>query len=468
MVRTKILATVGPSTFDRVEELIAAGVDGIRFNMAHHRTPEDYARTAGIVNRARKVKPEIFVVGDLEGPKIRLGTFESINVKANDELTIVPASSYSGKGIPIQFNDFYKHVEEGRLLLVDDGKVGLRINEISGNEIHCRVEYGELLESRKGVNTPDMIIPMEYMTEKMKGDTIFMGDNGFNYVFASFSRSAQDIKDVEAFAKFGTIVGGKVENCEGDKNLASIIQEAGIMMVPRGDYGMEMGAMNVPAYQKSLIEKCNIVGKPVITATQMLESMMVCKEPSRAEVSDIFNAVLDGTDVVMLSGETSKGKYPIEAVRMMDRVLQEAERYLFDKRNGTNLSEKLEKLIGDNTSADIISRAVYNASKANNIKAIVVPTSSGYTARMIARFRGEKPIIAVTYDNSTRSMLNAVWGVTPLITPKIGSQEVIINNALEVARVSGYVQSGDKVVVTAGMGDNGKGTTNTMQIRQVM
>jgi pyruvate kinase len=467
MARTKILATIGPSTFDKVEKLIEAGIDGIRFNMAHHRTPEDYQRTAGIIRRAREVKPELFVVGDLEGPKIRLGTFEPLKVEIGQEISIIPESGYSGKGIPIQFNDFYKHVEKGRLLLVDDGKVGLRINEISGNEIRCSVEYGELLEARKGVNTPGIRIPMVYMTKKMEGDTLFMGENGFNYVFSSFTRTAQDIIDTRKFSKNGLQNGGKVENCEGDENLASIVAEADIMMVPRGDYGMEMGVIRVPSYQKSLIERCNVLGKPVVSATQKLESMMYRKEPSRAEVTDIFNAVLDGADVVMLSGETSMGKYPIEAVRMMDSILVEAERYLFDKGNGTSLCEKLERLIKSDSAADLIGRAVYNASKAENIKAVVVPTTSGYTARMISRFRGEKPIIAVAYDKNVLSRVNAVWGVYPVLVEQSYDKDSIVENAVSAARSVGYVKAGEHVIVTSGLGNNGQGTTNMMQIRRV-
>jgi pyruvate kinase len=239
------------------------------------------------------------------------------------------------------------------------------------------------------------------------------------------------------------------------------------MMVPRGDYGMEMGVIRVPSYQKSLIERCNVLGKPVVSATQMLESMMYRKEPSRAEVTDIFNAVLDGADVVMLSGETSMGKYPIEAVRMMDSILVEAERYLFDKGNGTSLCEKLERLIKSDSAADLIGRAVYNASKAENIKAVVVPTTSGYTARMISRFRGEKPIIAVAYDKNVLSRVNAVWGVYPVLVEQSYDKDSIVENAVSAARSVGYVKAGEHVIVTSGLGNNGQGTTNMMQIRRV-
>jgi pyruvate kinase len=466
MVRTKILATIGPASFDKIGKLIEAGADGIRFNMAHIKV-EDYPKIAGLVKAARQIKPELFVTGDLEGPKLRLGEFEPLSVKIGDKIDIVPARSYSGRGVPIKYDEFYKHVQPGRLLLIDDGKVGLRINNISGEDVNCTVEYGEILQARKGVNTPGMAIPMEYMTEKMRSDSVFLKDNGFDYVFASFSRKVRDMLDVKKAVDYKVLDGGKVEDYEGDENLDSIVEISNAMMVPRGDYGMEMGVMKVPAYQKSLIERCNIKGIPVFVATQMLESMMTCKEPSRAEVSDIFNAVLDGTDVVMLSGETSKGNYPVEAVRMMNSILEEAERYLFDKRNGTNLSEKLERLIKSNNPADVVSRAVYEASKADSIKAIVIPTNSGYTARMIARFRGEKPIIAVTYNDSTRSRLNAIWGVTPLIMERCDNRDLIIDGAIVTARSAGYVKNGENVIVTSGMAGGITGSTSMMQIRRV-
>jgi len=466
MTRTKILATIGPASFDKIEQLIEAGVDGIRFNLSHIR-PEEYEHRTNMIKRIKEIDESIFIVGDLEGPKIRLGDFNSIEVKSGDEVAIIPASVYQRKGIPIQFEDFYKYVKSGNLLLVDDGNIGLRIRSVDDKIVRCDVEYGGIMESRKGVNTPSISIPMPYLSRNDMSHLEFLIENDFDYVSASFSRTADDIKQIgEIVNKYNIKKIGKPENHEGKENLREIIQEADAMMIPRGDYGVECGVSHVPAFQKQTIRACNILGKIVITATQMLESMMICKEPKRAEVSDVFNAPLDGTDVVMLSGETSKGKYPIEAVRVMNQILDEAEKYMFDRQNGVNLGEILNNLIEEKNPADSISKEVYNAAKADYIKAIIVPTSTGYTAQKIARFRIDKPVIAVTYDKKIRRQLNAVWGVIPLLTSHLG-ENYVVENSLRLAKEKGYVSHGDYVIVTAGMGCSGKGSTNMLRIEKV-
>lgn len=467
MTKTKILATLGPASFDKIEELAKTGVDGFRFNMAHIINPDDYIKTADLIRKIRSINERIFISADLEGPKIRLGNFDTLNVKIGDFVPIVPVSDYSsGKGIPIQF-DLYKFVKGGELLLVDDGKVGLRIKSVDNKTINSVVEYGEVLESRKGVNTPRVSLDMPYLSPRDATSLDFIAYHEFDYVFASYTRRADDIREVKSSLRCSkTKVGGKPENHEGAKNLSEIIGEADIMMVPRGDWGMEIGVMNIPALQKGLIRMCNIAGKPVITATQMLESMMTCKEPKRAEVSDIFNANLDGTDVVMLSGETSKGNYPIESVRMMDRILQESEKYMFAN---SNLSETLFKQIPDDDVSNTIYKAVYTASKSPGVKAIIVPTSRGTTARMIARFRINKPVIAIAHDKRVMSQLNAVWGVTPLFTDyyENPNQDVIVQNSIKLAKDNGYIKPGDDVIVTLGVGSYEKGATNMMRIERV-
>lgn len=466
MTRTKILATIGPASFDKIEQLIEAGVDGMRFNLSHIK-PEEYMHRSDLIKRIRGIDDRIFIVGDLEGPKIRLGDFNSIEIKSGDEIMIIPASAYQGKGIPVQFEDFYKYVKPGSLLLVDDGNVGLRIQSVDDKIVKCDVEYGEIIESRKGVNTPSISISMPYLSENDKSHLEFLIENDFDYVSASFSRTADDIKKIgEMVNKYNIKKIGKPENHEGKENLKEIIKEADAMMIPRGDYGMECGVSHVPAFQKQTIRACNMLGKVVITATQMLESMMAYKEPKRAEVSDVFNAPLDGTDVVMLSGETSKGKYPVEAVRVMNQILDEAEKYMFDKQNGVNLGAVLNNLIDAENPADSISKEVYDSAKADYIKAIIVPTSTGYTAQKIARFRINKPIIAVTYDKKVKRQLNAVWGMTPLLTNQTDEKNVV-ENSLRLAKEKGYVNHGDYVIVTAGVGNSGKGSTNMLRIEKV-
>lgn len=465
MTRTKILATLGPASMNLVPDLIKAGLDGIRINMSHVRN-EDFESKGEEIRRIKDANSNLFLVGDLQGPKIRLGDFQTREVKTGDKVIIIPESKCDTSKIPIQYAKLYKYVSPGNLLLIDDGNVGLRIKDIKNKEITCLVEYGELLEARKGVNIPSISIPMAYLSEKDKRDLEFLIKNGFHYVSASYSRTAEDIKQVRKFAGDTIKIIGKPENHEGNKNLIEIIEASDAMMVPRGDYGMEIGVENVPTFQKRLIELCNIAGKPVITATQMLESMMTTKEPKRAEVSDVFNAVLDGTDVVMLSGETSKGKYPIETVNMMNKILNRAEEYLFDRTNGINLGEKINGLVTSENVSNIISKAVYTASKTKDIKAIIVPTHRGSTVKQIARFRPEQPIIAICYDKEVRRALNAVWGVIPLLTYNKDAEHVI-EDSLRQAKIAGYLKKGDNVVITAGAGSYETGATNLMRIEKI-
>jgi pyruvate kinase len=464
MARTKILATMGPASFDRIEELVRAGLDGVRINMSHVK-PLDYDFSKVIIDRARSIDDNIFFVGDIQGPKIRLGDFETRKVKKGDKIDIFTLGDFSGEGISIQL-DLWKHVSPGNLLLIDDGNVGARVKDISGRKIICGIEYGDCIESRKGVNVPDVNIPMDYLSEKDRRDLDFLMLCGFHYVSASYARSAEDIKKVRDFVGDKLRIIGKPENYEGEKNLKEIIEASDAMMVPRGDYGMERGVENVPAFQKKLIEECNVAGKPVITATQMLESMMSCKEPKRAEVSDVFNAALDGSDVVMLSGETSKGNYPVETVEMMNRILERAEDYLFDRSNGVNLGEKVVNLVKNRSVSDAMGKAVYAASKSEDVSAILVPTHRGSTVRNISRYRIEKPIIAICYDPEMRRANNISWGVIPIFTDN-RDEKLIVEDSIERAKAAGLVQVGDRVIVTGGVGSYERGSTNMMRIERV-
>ena len=467
MTKTKILATLGPASFDKIPELIKAGVDGFRFNMAHV-SPDEYGHRKGLIKKIREIDDKIFISADLEGPKIRLGTFDSIDVRKDEEVEIITENKYSGKGIPIKLDDFYKYLKKDDKILIDDGKVCLRVSGINGKVVKGVVECDGIIEKRKGVNVPYVSIPIPFPSEKDKRDAEFCAEAGIDIVFASYTRNVDDLIEWDRlFGGTGILKGSKPENYEGFKNIEEIIQNSDIVMIPRGDAGMEIGVAKIPAYQKMIIERCNVLGIPVVTATQMLESMTFYNEPTRAEVSDVFNAVLDGSDVVMLSGETSKGKYPVEAVHKMDEIAEEAEKYLFDPSSGVNLGEKLDKLIKTGNSADLISKSVYAAASSKDIKAIIVPTSTSYTARMISRFRMEKPVIAVAYDERVKRQLNVMWGVFPLITDRLHEEKEIVQNAVRVAKEKGYVAKDDSVLVTTGFGDYGKGSTNIMRIEKV-
>jgi len=458
MVKTKILATLGPASWGKIDELVKAGVDGFRINMPH---VGSYDETDEMIKGIRTQYPHLFIVADLEGPKIRLGHFNKFSVKPyqririSPENTYYPENKYPPENIPVRMNELYKYVQPGNILLIDDGKVGLKVTDIKDKTIIAAVEYGEEIESRKGINVPGVEIPMEYLSERDPQHLEFLREWNVDYVFASYTLDANHMQTIANNLKgTSTKVGGKPETWTGIHNLDKIMKKSGIMMVPRGDLGIEIGVMNVPEWQKKMILMCNKTGVPVVVATQMLESMMTSKEPKRAEVSDIFNAYLDGTDVVMLSGETSVGQYPVETVQMMNSILEMAEKYMFDPKNNINLGKRLEHYLKPSKNrADNISHSAYNAALRDlSIKSIIVPTISGYTARMLSRFRMNTRIIAFTNNKATYSQLGASWGVTSVYINE--PYERLQRNVVDIARRYGWVKRGENIIVTQGLKPN--------------
>jgi len=449
MAKTKILATIGPASYDKIDDLVNAGLDGFRINMSHIK---DYAFAENLIRGIREKHPQLFLTADLEGPKIRLGALQKpINIQNGQTIRISPEKDCPTSDVPIQLDELYKYVKPGNLLLINDGAAGLRVTDIHGKTIITTVEYGDTLESRKGVNVPGVHIPLNYFSERDPQHIDFLKKAGIDYIFASYALGKEHMLALkEQLTGTGIKSGAKPETQHGMDAFSEMLEESDIAMVPRGDLGMEIGVINVPRYQKGMVLQCNILGKPVVTATQMLESMMSCKEPKRAEISDIFNAVLDGTDIVMLSGETSVGNYPVEAVQMMNKTLDEAEKYLFDKGNHVGLGKRLEHYLKAGNPTDDISRAIYAvASKDASIKAIITPTTSGYTPRMISRFRMETPIIALTNNEQLYRQLNAVWGVTPAYVKT--DTEAMQKYAKKLAATKQLVNPGDKVIITSGL-----------------
>ncbi|MBN2053126.1 pyruvate kinase [Candidatus Woesearchaeota archaeon] len=467
MVKTKILATIGPVSESKIEQMVKAGLDGVRLNMTH---VKDYAATGALIKSIRSQYPGLFIVADLEGPKIRLGNFDKFSVSQGQAIRISRENECPAGDVPVRMNELYKYVQPGNTLLIDDGKVGLKVTDIKDKTIIAEVEYGEEMESRKGINIPGIEVPMDYLSERDPQHLAALRKWDVDYVFASYTLNAEHMQTIAKNLKgTGTKVGGKPENWTGLNNLDKIMKKAGIMMVPRGDLGMEIGVMNVPEWQEKMILKCNIAGRPVIVATQMLESMMTSKEPKRAEVSDISYACKYGADVVMLSGETSVGQYPVEAIRMMNQILEKAEKDMFDKKSGihlVDLGQRLLQHLKPGNPADDISRAVYAvASKDPSIKAIIAPTMSGYTPRMISRFRMETPIVAITNNASVYRQLNAVWGVTPVYQSSC-YPAVLEIQATQFAAEKKLVKPGDKVIVTAGLSSKSD-KTHIMRIETV-
>jgi pyruvate kinase len=467
MVKTKILATIGPASYDKIDAMVEKGLDGLRFNMAHIKTEENYKFTGDLISSVRKNHPRLFIVADLEGPKIRLGELkEPIALTKGQTIAISPQSDCPQGNVPIQFETLYQYVQPENTLLVDDGTVGLKVKDIKEKTIVTEVEYGEALKSMKGVNVPYAKIPLDYLSERDPQNLAAIKDWEIDYVFASYTRNAEHILHVQDYLKGTSIkAGAKPENSEGFGNLHEILKKVRIAMVPRGDAGMEMGVINIPRLQKHMILLCNILGIPVVTATQMLESMLNSKEAKRSDVSDIFNMVLDGADIGMLSGETSIGRYPVECVDIMNRIVEEAEKYMFDKSNGVDLGARLLKHLKPGNSADDISRAVYAvASRDKSIKAIITPTVSGYTPRMISRFRMETPIIALTNNEQLCRQLNSVWGVTPEYISR--DTEALQKYAKKLASTKKLVNPGDRVIITSGLSPSSE-STHIMRIETV-
>lgn len=444
MAKTKTLATLGPASFDKIEEMVQAGLDGFRLNMPHFK---DYDFTAKVISDIRTKAPNAFIVADLEGPKIRLGTLEKpIPIEIGQEIKIAPQSDCPPGHVPIQVEHVYKHVHPGINLLINDGAVRLEVTDIKDKIIYLKVICGTQLESRKGVNIPFAYVPMQFLSEKDKKNLVFLVNQGVDYISASFTQCAENILEAREYMGNSDIeLIAKIENAEGLKNLHSILKTTKTVMVARGDLGMEIGTEYVPENQKDIIFECNAAGIMVITATQMLEGMVTKLEAQRAEASDIFNAVLDGTDVTMLSIETSMGQYPIEAIRYMNSVLDRAEKYLLTSGRSKELAQRIIPCLNDSFE-DNVSR--YASTNMRGIGAIITPTISGYTTRRIARFRPDAPIIALTPNKTVARQLNAVWGVNPYVAEF--NREDLIHVALNYVQEHNIVPKGTNVIIASG------------------
>ncbi|MFH1173645.1 MAG: pyruvate kinase [archaeon] len=460
MAKTKILATLGPASWDKLEDMIRAGLDGFRINMSH---VKEYGPAAKLISDIRKKAPYAFIAADLEGPKIRLGTLaQPLPIEKGQGVKIAPQSECPEGCVPIQVEHVYKHVAPGNMLLINDGAVGLQVTDIKDKIIYTNVLFGMQLESRKGVNIPEAYVPMQFLSAKDKANLDFLVQQGVDYVSASFTQNADNLKELRTHMGDSKIkIIAKIENPEGLKNFDAILEYTDAVMVARGDLGMEIGPIYVPEQQKMMISKCNRAGKMVITATQMLESMMNGLEPKRAEVSDIFNAVLDGTDVVMLSGETSVGQYPVEAIDVMNKTLERAELYFKNSGRSRELADRIIPYLG-NTPEDVVSGAVDAAVRTNGIGAIITPTTSGYTTQRVARFRLDVPIIALTPDEVIARQLNAVWGVQAYHAEL--NRSSLVKESLQYVSANNLIPKETQVVVVSG---TKTGTTDTMQIAVV-
>ena len=461
--RTKIVATIGPAsaTPEMIAALIEAGMDGARLNLSHG-TQDDHARTAELVRNAEKdAGRPIALIADLQGPKLRIGELtDDVELPDGDTVVIAGEDVAQGDDIPVAPAVLGSVLRPGNDILIDDGHVRLRVESVDRGRARCAVIVGGTVRTHKGVNLPGIPLPIPSLTRKDLDDLEFALSTGVDYVALSFVRSASDVKAlstlIEARGAHAWVI-AKIEKAEAVAALDEILAEAHGVMVARGDLGVEIGAAEVPLLQKRIIVHALERGKPVITATQMLESMINSPEPTRAEASDVANAILDGTSAIMLSGETAVGKYPIEAVRVMDRIALAVEPSLDYRHEIPQASE--EPTIGQ-----AMSNAACDIAEALSAKAILVPTFTGRTASAVARLRPKRAIVALTHKPESLRHMALEWGVTSVWIPETGDVEDLWDRSVQAARDSGVVEAGDRVVITAGTAVNIPGSTNVIKV----
>jgi len=471
MRRTKIICTIGPATEDKdvIKRLIQNGMDVARLNFSHGSHEEHKKRIDTIREAAEEVNKPIAIILDTKGPEIRIGSFKKgeVYLEKGQEFVLTTEEGIEGDNerVWVTYSELPQSVEKGSVILLDDGLIELEVVDIREKEVVCIVQNSGILRDRKGVNLPGVSLELPAVTEKDYHDIIFGIQNEVDYIAASFIRRASDVLEIRRILEeneaFHIGIISKIENREGVKNINEIIKTSDGIMVARGDLGVEIPAEEVPLIQKDIIKRCNKAGKPVITATQMLESMINNPRPTRAEASDVANAILDGTDAVMLSGETAVGRFPVETVRIMSRIAEKAETAI-DYRNILKQKDTTTKTI-----TDAIGHATVTTALDLEAAAIISATKSGYTARMISKYRPPSKIIAVTPEEKVLRKLSLTWGVIPLLAPEKETTDEMIDESILAALQSGNIKNGDLVVITAGVPVGITGTTNLLKVQIV-
>ena len=467
MRRTKIICTLGPAVDDpeMIRTLIRSGMDAARFNFSHGSHPEHLERLNMLKSVRDSMGRPVATILDTKGPEIRIRSFQekSVTLEAGDTFTLTTEDVVGNQGwVSVTYPQLHQELSPGQEILIDDGLVAIRVERIEGQNIVCTVENGGTLSANKSINIPGVHIHLPALTEKDVDDIRFGVENDFDFIAASFVRRAADVEAVRAVLHDcggdSVRIIAKIENQEGVDNIDEILQAADGIMVARGDLGVEIPAARVPILQKQMIRKGLQEGKPVITATQMLDSMMRNPRPTRAEVSDVANAVYDGTSCVMLSGETAGGRYPVEAIQAMAGIVTETESAI----DYWKQFQKQRVLPASNIN-DAITHTCCLTAKDLQATAILTATNSGRSARMICRFRPACPVAALTMHEKVRRQLNISWGVTPFLTGEVNSTDRIFSLSAEVALKEGLVQNGDTVVITAGVPLGKSGSTNLIK-----
>lgn len=474
MRKTKIIATLGPATDDDnvLRDLMLAGVNVTRFNFSHGSYEDHQKRFEQVVRIREELGLPVATMMDTKGPEIRLGKFENdepVEIFDNDIFTLTTdevignnvKASISFKGLP-------SDLKVGDTIFINDGLIELKSEDITETDIKCRVIHGGTLSNNKGVNVPNVSLSMPYLSDKDMSDLIFGAKMGFDFIACSFVRTAAD---VDYLRKFTKSIGwatpriiAKIENMEGVNNIDEIIRTADGIMVARGDMGIEIPFEQIPAIQKDLIRKGYMAGMQVVTATQMLESMISNPRPTRAEITDVANAIYDGTSAIMLSGETAVGKFPVETVKTMSSIARTTEKNI-DYKN--QLHERETSYNTDLNITNAISHATVTTAHDLNAKAIITVTKSGTTARRISKFRPSCPILSGSTSERVCRQMNLSWGVTPMLIEEKNNSDELFEHAVEVAKSNGYVTDNDIVVITAGIPLGKAGTTNMLKVTKV-
>lgn len=471
MRKTKIICTMGPSTEkgDTLKKLIEAGMNVARMNFSHGDFDEHGGRLKSLRKYSKELGLPVAALLDTKGPEIRLGDFEAgrVELKEGQEFTLTARDILgTKKEVSITYKQLPKDVKPGSSILLDDGLIGLEVKEVSGDDIVCTVMNGGPVSNHKGVNVPGTDLSMDYLSEKDKADLIWGAENDVDFIAASFVREAADviaIRDLlKAHGSEKIQIIAKIENEQGVRNIDGILEAADGIMVARGDMGVEIPCEEVPVVQKNLIKKANQAGKIVVTATQMLDSMIKNPRPTRAEATDVANAIYDGTVAIMLSGETAAGAYPVEALKTMVKIAERTEKDINYRRR---FFENDRKANPDVT--DAICHATCTTALDLKAKAIISVTKSGRSAKMVSRYKPDCDIVACAMDEKVCRQLNLAWGVTPLLLDEQKEVFDLFDEAVAVAAKEKGLQKGDTVVITSGVPIGMSGTTNMLKVQNV-
>ena len=470
MRKTKIICTLGPST-DKdgvLRELIANGMNVARFNFSHGSHEEHKGRLDLLKSLREELGKPVAALLDTKGPEIRLKDFKNGTemLEAGQTFTLTTRDVEGTKEIcSITYKDLPQDVAPGGTIMLDDGLIKLQIQTVNDTDIVCTVLNNGKIKNKKGVNVPGVHLSMPYMSQRDKDDIIFGIEQGFDFIAASFVRTAQDVYEIrDLLNEYDSNIRiiAKIENREGVNNIDSILAAADAVMVARGDLGVEIDFTELPGIQKNIIERSFSFGKPIVTATQMLDSMMVNPRPTRAEISDVANAIYDGTSAIMLSGETAAGAYPVEALKTMSAIAERTE-----TENHARVEYLTEATNGKISVSDATAHAACLTAKDVNAAAIVTVSESGTTARLLSKYRPQQPIIACVMKEQVQRQLSLSWGITSLMMPLAHSTDELIEMSTALAKENGFLHNGELAVVTAGVPVGISGTTNMIKIHMV-